>query len=60
MVKTLPTLTLPLDTDYLIIEIDGCETGWGESSFKKNTKYDPKSTETLCRYASGKYKENDT
>lgn len=25
MVKVLPTLTLPLDKDYLVIEIDGCE-----------------------------------
>lgn len=57
MVKSLPKLALPLDSDYLVIEIDECETGWGGALFKKTTKYDPKSTEFLYRYASSKYKE---
>ena len=30
VVKPLHDLKLPLDTDYLIIESDGCEKGWGE------------------------------
>lgn len=33
MVKTLLTQTLPLDSDYLVIEIDSCETGWGGALF---------------------------
>lgn len=57
MVKTLPTLTLLLDNDYLVIEIDGCETGWGGALFRKTSKYDPKATKSRCRYASEKYRE---
>ena len=29
MVNNLPYLSLPLDSDYLVIECDGCEQGWG-------------------------------
>lgn len=57
MVKKIPELMLPLDLNYLVIEIDGCETGWGGALFRKTSKYDPKSSESLYRYASGKYKE---
>lgn len=57
MIKSLPTLTLPLDNDYLVIQIDGCETGWGGALFRKTTKYDPKIAKSLCRYALGKYRE---
>lgn len=57
MITTLPTLTLLLDSDYLIIETDRCESGWGGTLFRKTSKYDPKTSESLCRYASGEYKE---
>lgn len=57
MVKSLPTLALPLDNDYLVVKTDGYETGWGGALFRKTTKFDPKSTESLCRYALGKYRE---
>lgn len=57
MVKSLPTLSLPLDKDYLVIEIDNCETGWGGILLRKQSKYDSKSSESICRYTSGKYKE---
>lgn len=35
MVKTLPKLSLPIDTDYLIVQTDGCENGWGAVPFRK-------------------------
>lgn len=57
MVKILLVLTLPLDADYLVIETDGCESEWGGALFRKTSKYDPKISEILCRYASKKYKE---
>lgn len=57
LVKTLPTLTLLLDSDYLIIETDGCETGWEGALYRKLSKYDLKNSKYLCRYTSGKYKE---
>lgn len=57
MVQTLSTLSLPLDSYYLVIETDGCESGWGGALFRKLSKYDPKTSESLCRYASEKYKE---
>lgn len=49
MVKVLPTLTLSLDKDYMVIETDGCELGWGEALFSKKSKYGPKTLESLCR-----------
>lgn len=57
MVKNLPVLILPLDSDFLIIKIDSCELGWGGALFRKFSKYNPKSLEALCHYASWKYKE---
>lgn len=38
MVKVLLTLTLSLNKDYLVIEIDGYETGWGGALFRKTSK----------------------
>ena len=55
LVKTLPELKLPLDTDYLIIEVDGCEKGWGAVLLRKPEKFSPKDLEEVCRYSSGKY-----
>lgn len=57
LVSQLPTLSLPLDTDYLIVQTDGSELVWGGVLLRKRNKYDPKDTEETCRYASGKYKE---
>lgn len=59
MVKFLPTLILPLDKDYLVIETDSCESGWGGALFRKTSKYDPKTSKSLCRYTSGKYKKKN-
>jgi len=53
----IPEMRLPLDSDYLIIETDGCELGWGAVLKRKPNKYSSKKEEELCRYSSGKYKE---
>ena len=55
MVKNLPSLSLPLDSDYLVLECDGCEIGWGGVLKKKKNKYEDTNEELICRYASGKY-----
>lgn len=57
MVRTLSTLTFLLDNDYLIIETDDCETGWGGALFRNFLKHDPETIESLCGYVSGKFKE---
>lgn len=59
MVKNLLDLKLPLESDYLIIESDGCELGWGGVLKNKPHKYSPKIEEQICRYSSGKYKEKN-
>lgn len=53
----MPELELPQETDYLIVETDGCNAGWGAVLYKKEHKYKDKKNEQVCRYASGKYKE---
>lgn len=48
---------MPLDSEYLIIETDGSMTGWGAILICKPNKYTDKSTERICRYNSGNYRE---
>ena len=55
MVNNLPYLSLPLDSDYLVIECDGCEQGWGVILKKEKNKYEKIHDEEICKYASGKY-----
>ena len=57
VVKKLQDLKLPFDTDYIIVESDGCESGWGTVLKRKSHKYSSKSEEHICRYSSGQYKE---
>jgi len=40
MANNFPYLSLPLDFDYLVIECDGCEHGWGAILKKKKNKYE--------------------
>ena len=47
-VKNLPELSLPLDSDYLVIECDGCELGWGAILKKKKNKYANTAEEEVC------------
>ncbi|KAL6315244.1 hypothetical protein AAG906_000322 [Vitis piasezkii] len=56
IVKSLPSLQLPLDSDYLIVENDASQDGWGAILLCKPNKYSDKKTERVCRYASGKFK----
>ena len=56
-ISRLTDLKLPLDTDYLIIEYDGSNLGWGAILLAKPNKYSRKEEEQICRYASEKYKE---
>ena len=48
---------MPLDTDYLTIECDGCEEWWGAILKSKPNKYSSKIEEQICRYNSGQYRE---
>jgi len=57
MVKNIPDLALPLETDYPIVETDGSLEGWGEVLKKKINKYGDKKDEKICAYHSGKYRE---
>lgn len=57
MIKTIPDLQLLLESDYLIIETDGCDTGWGAILKARPNKYSSKKDEKLCAYNSGQFKE---
>jgi len=56
-VKNIPELSIPLETDYLIIETDGSFQGWGAVLKARPNKYSDKIEEKICAYQSGKYKE---
>ena len=49
----LPEMSLPLDSDYLIVQTDGFEHGWGGILLKRPSEYYSNHEEQLCRYASG-------
>nr|QCA48085.1 polyprotein [Cacao red vein-banding virus] len=55
MVQELPDLSIPPAKSCIIIESDGCMEGWGAICKWKTTKEDPRSTERICAYASGKF-----
>jgi ribonuclease HI len=55
-VKNIKPLELPLVTDYIIIEVDGCKEGWGAVLLSKPNKYSSKDDEKICSYASGNFK----
>uniref|UniRef100_A0A251RXY7 Putative enzymatic polyprotein n=1 Tax=Helianthus annuus TaxID=4232 RepID=A0A251RXY7_HELAN len=54
-IKNIKPLELPLVTDYIIIETDGCKEGWGAVLLCKPSKYSPKQEEKICAYASGNF-----
>nr|WKY95835.1 polyprotein [Dioscorea bacilliform BL virus] len=54
-VQSLPDLEIPPEDAYIILEVDGCMEGWGGVCKWKNRKNDPRSTEKVCAYASGKF-----
>lgn len=53
----LPTLTLPLQTNYKIVKTDSLEEGWDIVLYCKPSQYSKNSTERIYRYSSSKYKE---
>ncbi|QBA88842.1 polyprotein [Aglaonema bacilliform virus] len=55
IVKQLPDLDIPPPSCFIIIETDGCMSGWGGICKWKNQEYDPISSEKICAYASGKF-----
>ena len=55
MVNNFSYLSLPLDSDYLVKECDGCEQGWRAIQKKKKKKNEKIHDEEICRHASGKY-----
>ena len=56
-INKLEPLALPLESDYLVIETDGSELGWGGVLIKKPNEFSSKSLEKICRYTSGTFKE---
>lgn len=55
MVQNLPKLSIPPEDAYVIIQSDGSMNGWGGICLWKKAKSDPRVTEQVCRYASGKF-----
>nr|GFB87707.1 putative polyprotein [Tanacetum cinerariifolium] len=54
-VQNLPDLEIPPEDAYIILETDGCMEGWGGIVKWKKSKGDPRSSERICAYASGKF-----
>ncbi|AEC49877.1 polyprotein [Banana streak UI virus] len=54
-VRRLPKMAIPPEDAYIVIETDGSMNGWGGVCYWKKSKADPRSTEQVCRYASGKF-----
>ncbi|GKC26652.1 Orf y [Tanacetum coccineum] len=54
-VQNLPDLEIPPENAYIILETDGCMEGWGGIVKWKKSKGDPRSSENICAYASGKF-----
>ena len=53
LVKNLPTLHLPLESEYKIIQTDASQTGWGGNLLALTNNLEEK----LCRYCSGTFSE---
>nr|GEY53694.1 putative polyprotein [Tanacetum cinerariifolium] len=54
-VQNLPDLEIPPENAYIILETDGCMEGWGGIVKWKKRKEDPRGSERICAYASGKF-----
>nr|AXG50786.1 ORF3 [Piper yellow mottle virus] len=55
IIQELPELELPPENCCIVIETDGCMNGWGGVCKWKPMACDPKSTEKICAYCSGKF-----
>ncbi|CAL5429333.1 unnamed protein product [Camellia sinensis] len=54
-IQKLPNLSIPPIKCVIILETDGCMEGWGGICKWKPAVNDPRSTERICAYASGKF-----
>lgn len=54
-IHNLPDLEIPPEDAFIILEVDGCMEGWGGVCKWRPRRNDPKSTEKICAYASGKF-----
>ncbi|CAL5431783.1 unnamed protein product [Camellia sinensis] len=54
-IQKLPDLSIPPAQCSIILETDGCMEGWGGICKWKPAAKDPRSTEQICAYASGKF-----
>ncbi|GJU87783.1 Orf y [Tanacetum coccineum] len=54
-VQNLSDLEIPLENAHIILETDGCMEGWGGIVKWKKSKEDPRSSERIYAYASGKF-----
>ncbi|CDN68224.1 polyprotein [Grapevine Roditis leaf discoloration-associated virus] len=54
-VQKLPDLEIPPEDSFIILETDGCMTGWGGVCKWKPKRNDPRRSERICAYASGKF-----
>nr|UYZ57240.1 polyprotein [Banana streak OL virus] len=55
VVANLPELELPPEKAIMIIETDGCMEGWGGVCKWKTDSLQPRWSEKICAYASGKF-----
>nr|QIM56922.1 ORF3 polyprotein [Cacao swollen shoot virus] len=55
LIRNLPPLDLPPAGAHIVIESDGCMSGWGGVCKWKPAKSDPKRTERICSHASGSF-----
>ncbi|WAK97196.1 polyprotein [Fatsia badnavirus 1] len=55
LIENLPTLEVPPVNVVIILECDGCMTGWGAICKWKQSENDPRRTENVSAYASGTY-----
>ena len=53
LVKHLPTLHLPLESEYKLVQTDASQTGWGSILLAVSNIGEEK----LCRYYSGTFKD---
>nr|GFB65738.1 putative polyprotein [Tanacetum cinerariifolium] len=54
-VQNLSDLKIPPENAYIILETDGCMEGWGGIVKWKKSKEDPRGSERIYAYASGKF-----
>nr|GEZ72792.1 TPA: orf y [Tanacetum cinerariifolium] len=54
-VQNLLDLEIPPENAYIILEIDGCMEGWRGIIKWKKSKEDPRGSERICAYTSGKF-----